>query len=104
MCWEATRCGYLHILKYLHENGCPLRAGNVKEAIRTHQFKCLYYLVKNGCPLMSSEDRTELKIISRYYTSVLLIGCIIGTAGAHIISNTCNYILGFKLFPLIRLI
>jgi hypothetical protein len=54
--------GNLEMLKYLHENGCPITRHTVKEAAAWGRLDCLKYLHKNGCdwdsaaPLLAAEN------------------------------------------------
>ena len=40
----------LEILKWLHENGCPMSANACSEAVENESWECLKYLVDNKCP------------------------------------------------------
>jgi hypothetical protein len=50
------------MLKYLHENGCPITRHTVQEAAAWGHLDCLKYLHKNGCdwdsvaPLLAAEN------------------------------------------------
>ena len=42
--------GHLEILKWLHENGCPISDEACYEAAENAAWECLKYLVDNKCP------------------------------------------------------
>ena len=46
----AARDDNLEILKWLHENGCPMSATACIAAVDNIAWECLKYLVDNKCP------------------------------------------------------
>ena len=49
-CCRAAENGYLDCLKYVHENGCPWNEGTCHLAARYGHLECLKYAHENGCP------------------------------------------------------
>ncbi len=47
---DASHGGHLHILRYLHENGCPWSPVATRVAAQYGHLECLQYLHENGCP------------------------------------------------------
>ena len=46
----AAGNGHLHVLKYLHENGCPWNEGTCSSAAKGGHLDVLKYARENGCP------------------------------------------------------
>ena len=42
--------GQLHVLQYLHENGCPWNSYTCHNAAYYKHWDCLQYAVDNKCP------------------------------------------------------
>ena len=49
-CSSAAMNGQLHVLQYLHENGCPWGWSTCNFAASYKQWDCLQYAVDNKCP------------------------------------------------------
>ena len=50
VCAVAAGHGFIHCLKYFHENGCPWDETATKYAAGEGNLECLKYLHENGCP------------------------------------------------------
>jgi hypothetical protein len=50
VCSEAAKKGYLHLLKYAYENGCPWNENTCSNAALNGHLDCLKYARENGCP------------------------------------------------------
>lgn len=53
-CEYAAQNGHLHILKYLHDNGCPWDSETVKNAAWFGKDDCLQYALENNCPKINA--------------------------------------------------
>lgn len=49
-CYVAARNGYLHILQYAHDHGCPWDKSTCNAAAWKGHIPTLKYLHENGCP------------------------------------------------------
>jgi len=49
LCTYAAKYGYLEVLKYAHENGCPWSSDTCAQASADGQLECLRYMHENGC-------------------------------------------------------
>ena len=49
-CREASKKGYLNLLKYANKNGYPWNESTCTGAATNGHFKCLKYAYENGCP------------------------------------------------------
>jgi hypothetical protein len=50
ICTESSKKGFLNLLKYAHENGCPWDEDTCFYSASNGQLKCLKYAHENGCP------------------------------------------------------
>ena len=48
---EISKNGFLNLMKYAHENGCPWNATTCSFAAQNGHLDCLKYAHENGCPL-----------------------------------------------------
>jgi len=50
ICKEASKKGFLNLLKYANENGCPWDLRTCSNAAENGHLDCLKYAHENGCP------------------------------------------------------
>ena len=61
VCLSAIKKGYLKILKYAHENGCPWNEDTCSRAAVRSNLDCLKYAIENGC----SHTQEQLDLLSK---------------------------------------
>lgn len=67
-CKAAAKSGHLHVLSYLHDNGCPWDVETCIAAAQGGHFSCVKYAHDHGCPLNMfvcsiAAGRGDLKIL-----------------------------------------
>lgn len=97
-CECAAEFGHLHILKYLHENGCGWDAGTTRMALKYRHWDCLRYALLNGCQIIYPEDKHLIKVVLGISICNGVIAYYLGTP----MMNVMNYYAGFELIPLIK--
>jgi hypothetical protein len=55
----AAEKGHLHVLQYLHVNGCRWDASACEGAARSGHLEVLEYLNMSGCPRFVNESDSE---------------------------------------------